>query len=61
MQVTIDSPDTLAAQLTAAGKDPARAGLEALSVSQWQRTTSIFWIRPPSPVSKKPFDRAAKM
>jgi len=25
MQVTLDIPDTLAAQLTAAGKDPARA------------------------------------
>ncbi len=34
MQVTIDIPDTLAAQLTAAGKDPARAALEALTVSQ---------------------------
>jgi predicted transcriptional regulator len=34
MQVTIDIPDTLAAQLTAAGKDPARAALEALAVSQ---------------------------
>jgi len=27
MQVTFDIPDTLAAQLTAAGKDPARAAL----------------------------------
>jgi hypothetical protein len=34
MQVTFDIPDTLAAQLRAAGKDPASAALEALSVSQ---------------------------
>jgi predicted transcriptional regulator len=34
MQVTLDIPDTLAAQLRAAGKDPARAALEALNVSQ---------------------------
>ncbi len=34
MQVTIDIPDTLAAQLAAAGKDPARAALEALNVTQ---------------------------
>ncbi len=34
MQVTLDIPDTLAAQLIAAGKDPARAALEALNVSQ---------------------------
>ena len=30
MQVTLDIPDTLAAQLTAAGHDPARAALVAL-------------------------------
>ena len=29
MQVTLDIPDTLAAQLTAAGKYPARIALEA--------------------------------
>jgi len=34
MQVTLDIPDTLAAQLIAAGKDPALAALEALTVSQ---------------------------
>jgi predicted transcriptional regulator len=34
MQVTFDIPDTLAEQLRAAGKDPAHAALEALSVSQ---------------------------
>jgi len=34
MQVTFDIPDALAAQIRAAGKDPASAALEALSVSQ---------------------------
>jgi predicted transcriptional regulator len=34
MQVTLDIPDALADQLRAAGKDPARAALEALNVSQ---------------------------
>jgi predicted transcriptional regulator len=34
MQVTLDIPETLAAQLRAAGKDPAHAALEALNVSQ---------------------------
>lgn len=34
MQVTIDIPDALAAQLAAAGRDPARAALEALNVIQ---------------------------
>jgi predicted transcriptional regulator len=34
MQVTFDIPDTLADQLRAAGKDPASAALEALSVTQ---------------------------
>jgi predicted transcriptional regulator len=32
MQVTVDIPDTLAAQLTAAGKDPARIALNALTL-----------------------------
>jgi predicted transcriptional regulator len=32
MQVTVDIPDTLAAQLTAAGKDPARIALDALTL-----------------------------
>ncbi len=34
MQVTLDIPDALADQLRAAGKDHARAALEALNVSQ---------------------------
>jgi len=34
MQVTLDIPDSFAAQLIAAGKDPTRAALEALKVSQ---------------------------
>ena len=37
MQVTIDIPDTLADQLRAAGKDPARAALEALLVDAYRR------------------------
>jgi predicted HTH domain antitoxin len=41
MQVTFDIPDTLAAQLTAAGKDPARAALEALLVEAY-RNRQIF-------------------
>jgi predicted HTH domain antitoxin len=36
MQVTVDIPDTLAAQLTAAGKDPARAALEAVLVDAYR-------------------------
>ncbi|MES2394132.1 MAG: UPF0175 family protein [Acidobacteriota bacterium] len=36
MQVTLDIPDTLAAQLTAAGQDPARAALEALAVEAYR-------------------------
>jgi len=36
MQVTLDIPDDLAAQLTAAGKDPARAALEALAVEGYR-------------------------
>jgi predicted HTH domain antitoxin len=39
MQVTFDIPDTLAAQLTAAGKDPARAALEALLVEGYRTDT----------------------
>jgi predicted HTH domain antitoxin len=41
MQVTFDIPDTLAAQLTAAGKDPARAALEVLLVEGY-RNRQIF-------------------
>jgi predicted HTH domain antitoxin len=45
MQVTIDIPDdiaaTLADQLTAAGKDPARAALEALAVEAY-RTGQLY-------------------
>jgi len=36
MQVTLDIPDTLAAQLTASGKDPARAALEALLADRYR-------------------------
>jgi predicted HTH domain antitoxin len=36
MQVTVTIPDGLAAQLTAAGKDPARAALEALAVEGYR-------------------------
>jgi predicted HTH domain antitoxin len=36
MQVTLTIPDSLAAQLTAAGKDPARAALEALLVEGYR-------------------------
>jgi predicted HTH domain antitoxin len=36
MQVTLTIPDDLAAQLTAAGKDPARAALEALAVEGYR-------------------------
>jgi hypothetical protein len=36
MQVTLDIPDTLAAQLTAAGKDPARLALDALLVEGYR-------------------------
>jgi hypothetical protein len=34
MQVTLDIPDELAAELIAAGKDPAREALEALTAYQ---------------------------
>jgi len=37
MQVTLDIPDALAAQMTAAGKDPARAALEALLVEGYRQ------------------------
>lgn len=36
MQVTLDIPDTLAAQLRADGKDPARAALEALAIEGYR-------------------------
>ncbi len=41
MQVTFDIPDTLAAQLRAAGKDPARAALEAVLVEAY-RTGQLY-------------------
>ena len=41
MQVTLEIPDTLAAQLAAAGKDPARAALEALAVEGY-RTRQLY-------------------
>jgi predicted HTH domain antitoxin len=41
MQVVLDIPDTIAAQLTAAGKSPARAALEALAVEGY-RTGQLF-------------------
>ena len=36
MQVTLEIPDTYAAELTAAGKDPARVALEALLVEGYR-------------------------
>ncbi len=36
MQVTVTIPDTFAAQLLAAGKDPAQAALEALAVEGYR-------------------------
>jgi hypothetical protein len=36
MQVTVEIPDELAAGLIAAGKDPARAALEALAVEGYR-------------------------
>ena len=37
MQVTLEIPDTFAAQLTAAGKNPARLALEALAIEGYRR------------------------
>lgn len=39
MQVTLEIPDTLAAQLVAAGQDPARAALEALAINTYASGT----------------------
>ncbi|MEO8989388.1 MAG: UPF0175 family protein [Acidobacteriaceae bacterium] len=36
MQVTLEIPDTFAASLTAAGKDPARTALEALALEGYR-------------------------
>jgi hypothetical protein len=36
MQVTLEIPDTIAAQIVAAGKDPARAALEALALEGYR-------------------------
>jgi predicted HTH domain antitoxin len=36
MQVTFEIPDTIAAQLTAAGKDSARVALEALMIEGYR-------------------------
>ncbi len=36
MQVTLEIPDTYAAELTAAGKNPARAALEALALEGYR-------------------------
>lgn len=36
MTITIEVPDSLAKQLTAAGKDPARALLEAYALNEYQ-------------------------
>ncbi len=36
MQITLDIPEAFAAQLTAAGKDPAREALEALAVEGYR-------------------------
>jgi hypothetical protein len=46
MQVTLEIPDTLAAQIAAAGKDPARLALEALAIEGYRsRQLSEFQIR----------------
>jgi len=34
MQITLDIPEAFAAQIIAAGKDPAREALEALAVEE---------------------------
>lgn len=39
MQVTFDIPDALAAQIAAAGKDPARQALEALLADAYRTRT----------------------
>ena len=36
MQLTLTIPDDLAAQITAAGKDPSRAALEALAIDGYR-------------------------
>src|SRR5580704_5172705 len=36
MQVTIEIPDTFAAELAAAGKDPARLALEAIAIEGYR-------------------------
>ncbi len=36
MQVTLEIPDTFAAQLSAAGKNPARLALEALAIEGYR-------------------------
>ena len=36
MQVTLEIPDTLATELTAAGKDPSREALELLAVDAYR-------------------------
>ena len=36
MQVTLEIPDNFAAQLTAAGKNPARLALEALAIEGYR-------------------------
>ena len=46
MQVTLTIPDTLAAQLIAAGKDRAQAALEALAVEGYRtQQLSEFQVR----------------
>jgi hypothetical protein len=46
MQVTLEIPDTIATQLTAAGKDPGRLALEALAIEGYRsRRLSEFQIR----------------
>ncbi|MGH9607640.1 MAG: UPF0175 family protein [Terracidiphilus sp.] len=39
MQVTVNIPDELAAQIAAGGKDPARAALEALALEGYRSET----------------------
>jgi len=46
MEVTLTIPDSLALQIAAAGKEPARAALEALAVEGYRsRQLSEFQVR----------------
>jgi predicted HTH domain antitoxin len=46
MQITLDIPDDLAATLSSAGQDPARAALEAIAVEAYrQQRLSGYQLR----------------